>query len=67
MEIISILEFTGINSVYEEPWRPEITLDTEKLSIEQSVAEIIKYLDDHVNKKTRNFFTCLKFRINFNH
>ena len=51
MEIISILEFTGINSVYEEPWRPEITLDTEKLSIEQSVAEIIKYLDDHVNKK----------------
>ena len=43
-----IKDFTGVNSVYEEPWNPEITLDTEKLSIEQSVSEIIKYLDNHV-------------------
>jgi adenylylsulfate kinase len=46
--LFNFVEFTGVDSEYEEPCNPEITLDTEKLSIEQSVSEIIKYLDTHV-------------------
>jgi bifunctional enzyme CysN/CysC len=36
--------FTGIDSPYEAPENPEIRLDTEKNSIEESVADIVKFL-----------------------
>lgn len=39
--------FTGINAPYEEPSNPEITIDTEQLSVEEAVQEIIKYLKEH--------------------
>lgn len=39
--------FTGINAPYEEPTKPEITIDTEQLSVEEAVQEIIKYLKEH--------------------
>jgi len=42
-----IPKFTGIDSPYEEPHDPEITIDTSKLSIEESVNEIINYLVQH--------------------
>ncbi|MEH6942514.1 adenylyl-sulfate kinase [Bacillus sp. JJ722] len=44
-----IKQFTGIDSPYEEPVRPELIIDTAGLSIEESVNEIIAYL------KTRKF------------
>lgn len=37
-------EFTGISSPYEEPLAPELTLDTEKLSVNQSVSAVIELL-----------------------
>ena len=40
----AIPEFTGISSPYEEPLVPELTIATESLSIEESVAKIIQYL-----------------------
>lgn len=40
-----IKNFTGIDSPYEEPKSPEITLDTDKNDIEACVNQIIDYLD----------------------
>lgn len=42
-----IKHFTGIASPYEEPDNPELTIDTSKLNIEESVDEIINYLLKH--------------------
>lgn len=39
--------FTGINAPYEEPTNPEIVIDTEKLSVEEAVEEIINYLKEN--------------------
>lgn len=42
-----IPEFTGISAPYEAPDYPEIILDTEHESIEQSVDRVIEYLKQH--------------------
>ncbi len=39
-----IPEFTGISSPYEEPEDAEIVVDTDKLSLEESVAKVISHL-----------------------
>lgn len=39
-----IKEFTGISSPYEAPEKPEINIDTNLYSIEESVNEIMKYI-----------------------
>lgn len=39
--------FTGINAPYEAPSNPEIVIDTEQLSVEEAVQEIINYLKEH--------------------
>lgn len=39
-------EFTGISAPYEEPECPEITIDTDKETIEQGVRKIISYLEN---------------------
>lgn len=36
--------FTGVNDVYEEPQHAEIVIDTDKLSVEESVTQIVKYV-----------------------
>ncbi len=43
-----ITHFTGIDQPYEEPKNPEIVIDTNKLSIDQSVEILISYLFDKV-------------------
>ena len=40
-----IKNYTGIDSPYEIPLNPELTLDTEQVSIEESVNRIIQFLD----------------------
>jgi adenylylsulfate kinase len=40
-----IPEFTGISAPYEAPEKPELVLDTAKLSVEQSVAELVGFLE----------------------
>lgn len=42
-----IPEFTGISSPYEEPERPELIIETDKLSIEQGANTVIHYLKHH--------------------
>lgn len=39
-----IRHFTGIDSPYEEPGQPELVIDTERLSVEESVDLILDYL-----------------------
>jgi adenylylsulfate kinase len=41
-----IKEFTGISAPYEEPERPEVVVDTETQSVEESLAVILAYLQD---------------------
>lgn len=40
-----IKNFTGIDAPYEEPDKPEIILDTNTSSVEESVAQILEYLE----------------------
>ena len=40
-----IPEFTGISAPYEAPLKPELTLQTATQSVEQSVAQILGYLE----------------------
>jgi len=42
--------FSGINDVYEEPQHAEIVLDTDKLSVEESVEIVIKHIKKHYIK-----------------
>lgn len=39
-----IPEFTGISAPYEEPENPELTLETDKFSIEECVRQVLDYL-----------------------
>ena len=41
-----IKNFTGVSDPYEPPDNPEITLDTEKISADESVERIISYLKE---------------------
>ena len=39
-----IKDFTGVNDLYEEPDNPEIILDTDKETVEESVGKVLKRL-----------------------
>src|SRR5436190_11986589 len=40
-----IKEFTGISAPYEAPESPELHIRADQLSVEEAVAEIVKYLE----------------------
>jgi adenylylsulfate kinase-like enzyme len=39
-----IKDFTGVSSPYEAPENPDITLDTSRLTVQESVEAIIRFL-----------------------
>jgi adenylylsulfate kinase len=41
-----IREFTGISAPYEEPERPELVIDTNRQSVEESVRQVVAWLED---------------------
>ncbi len=41
-----IKEFTGISAPYEEPLNPELIIETDKQTIEQSVQQVVGYLKE---------------------
>lgn len=43
-----IKSFTGIDDPYEEPVQPEISVDTEHQTVEQSAAQIMAYLKPYL-------------------
>jgi adenylylsulfate kinase len=42
-----ITNFTGIDDPYEPPVRPEITIDTRALSVEQAGTRVLEWVRDH--------------------
>ncbi|HLZ07394.1 MAG TPA: adenylyl-sulfate kinase [Chloroflexota bacterium] len=40
-----ILNFTGVNDPYEAPLNPEVTVNTDRETLEESVAKIVAYLE----------------------
>ncbi len=46
-----IKNFTGIDSKYEEPDKPDLIINTEKLTLEQSVFKIMNYVKKKLNLK----------------
>ena len=40
-----VKDFTGISAPYEEPLHPELTIDSSKLSVEESTRAILNYLE----------------------
>jgi adenylylsulfate kinase len=42
-----VKDFTGISAPYEEPLNPEITVDSSKLSIEESTRAVLNYLEEN--------------------
>ncbi len=41
-----VKDFTGISAPYEEPLNPELTVDSSKLSVEESTRVILNYLEE---------------------
>ncbi|WP_216829501.1 adenylyl-sulfate kinase [Alkalihalobacterium elongatum] len=41
-----IPEFTGISSPYEEPVSPELTIETDSISVEEAANHVVKYLEE---------------------
>jgi adenylylsulfate kinase len=48
-----ILQFTGITSAYEEPVNPDLVIDTDKLSIEDSTEILLKSVLKHLDKSKK--------------
>ena len=42
-----VKDFTGISAPYEEPLNPELTIDSSKLSVEESTRAILNYLEEN--------------------
>lgn len=42
-----IQQFTGISAPYEEPLDPEIVIESDKRSVDESVKQVIQYLKEH--------------------
>ncbi|MDE3060327.1 MAG: adenylyl-sulfate kinase [Pseudomonadota bacterium] len=49
-----IAEFTGISAPYEEPENPDLVIDTEKLSVEECVAQLVNYVEHHLVEPVSN-------------
>lgn len=40
-----ILNFTGVNAPYEQPQNPDLEIDTTKVSLDESVLAVMKYIE----------------------
>lgn len=50
----AIPNFTGVSAPYEPPLNPEIAIDTEGRSVEESVAELLKEWDRYMEARHGN-------------
>lgn len=49
-----IKDFTGISAPFEEPLTPDVVIETAKLSIEDSVAKLVDYVEANLVKPVRD-------------
>jgi adenylylsulfate kinase-like enzyme len=49
-----IKDFTGVDDPYEEPLDPELVINTDKETVEESVKKVLQKLNDlgYLNKNT---------------
>ena len=45
-----IAEFTGVTAPYEAPDSPELTIDTDNLSVDESIAAVLRYVEQKFRK-----------------
>jgi bifunctional enzyme CysN/CysC len=45
-----IAEFTGVTAPYEAPDKPELTIDTDSLSVDESIAAVMAYVEQNFRK-----------------
>lgn len=55
-----IKEFTGISAPFEEPAHPALTLDTSRLSLQESVRQLLELILPRVEYKKREFSSDTK-------
>jgi bifunctional enzyme CysN/CysC len=48
-----IKDFTGISAPFEEPLTPDVVIETAKMSIEESVAKLLDYVETNLVKPVR--------------
>jgi len=49
--------FTGIDSPYEQPQKPEVIIDTDILNVEQSVDKLLHFLQENEYIEKNNYKT----------
>ena len=49
-----IKNFTGVNDVFEEPDNADLTIDTQKTTLEDSLETLMKYVDENFVKPVRD-------------
>lgn len=49
-----IADFTGISAPYEEPNSPDVLVDTDNLSVQACVEQLLKYVEEQMVKPVRN-------------
>lgn len=54
-----IKHFTGLTSAYEAPIRPDLTLHTDRFSIQQCVQQLIRFLAEAVSRFCGFFFAFI--------
>jgi len=52
-----ITEFTGISAPYEAPTNPDLIVDTEHMSVEESVAALVRYVEHNLVEPVKNMMT----------
>ena len=63
MSIICVTGFTGIDSAYEKPENPEVSVKAGKSSIDECVQEVVS----HLVEKVLHLFFLLQFFFNLMH
>ncbi|CDK97686.1 Adenylylsulphate kinase [Magnetospirillum gryphiswaldense MSR-1 v2] len=58
-----IIDFTGVSAPYEAPENPELTLNTDGKSVEETVSELVSYVEAQFGRNAVDTMTAWTFRI----
>lgn len=47
-------EFTGISAPYEEPLTPDLVIDTDSMTLQESVDALVRYVEHHLVEPVKN-------------
>ena len=61
----AIHEFTGISAPYEAPEKPELVVDTQALSVEEAVEQVLRYVERDMQRDGRDLEAAAGVRPDF--